>query len=163
MVHVVYIPGGCTAWCQPLDIAYMRGFKNHLAGESAKHFAADILTNTNVHGIVTTKPFLRSQVTNLVNAAATHTQRGVGGDSFWEDEAPDERPSDVEEEEVPDEPEEEELDVEWLQPPTAAEEEPVPTAPAAAMSKFLALRLVCGTPSGKELATATGQARSSAA
>eukprot|EP00971_Amphidinium_carterae_P169726 3362938-Amphidinium_carterae.1 len=145
----------------------MRGFKNHLAGESAKHFAADILTNTNLHGTVTTKPVLRSQVTNLVNAAATHTQRGayhIAGwkhlmvsdeeweetvqyardlsmeDSqwdkagFWHDEAPDECPSDVEEEEVADEQEEEEPDVEWLQPPIAVEEESVPTTPAAAMS-----------------------------
>eukprot|EP00971_Amphidinium_carterae_P197469 3919018-Amphidinium_carterae.2 len=113
IVHVAYVLGGCTAWCKPLDVAYMRDFKNHQAGESANHFAADILTNTDVRVISRPRPGAEppdAEWEETVQHARQLSMEGSLWDraGFWEDEPADECPSDVEE--VPDETAEKEAD-----------------------------------------------------
>ena len=56
--HLVYVQCNTTLFKQPLDISYMRSFKNTLKQVSAQYFANDVVGKTDVVGILASKPEL---------------------------------------------------------------------------------------------------------
>ena len=64
-LHLIFVPSGCTAWCQPLDIAYMRSFKAHLCSAATRAYASEIMQGLDLQGRILKKPELRIQLISL--------------------------------------------------------------------------------------------------
>ena len=65
-LHLIFVPNGCTAWCQPLDIAYMRSFKAHLSSTATRAYASEIMQGLDLQGRILKKPDLRIQLISFI-------------------------------------------------------------------------------------------------
>ncbi len=71
-IEVKHIPGGCTSLCQPVDVGFIKPFKDHVR----QQWMSWMIAKGVIHG--TTSPPSRRDVVRWVNRAMAEMKNKVG-------------------------------------------------------------------------------------